>query len=68
MTEIYKIINQTAPPIMSSLFEIRGNTHSMRHFEVHSNKSKRTVNFGSDVIEQLFFGQIYCQNIILQIL
>ena len=50
MTEIHKVINQIAPPIMSSLFEIRGNTHSMRHFEVHSNKSKRTVNFGSETM------------------
>ena len=32
MTEIYKNINQTAPPIMPSLFEIRRNSHSTRHF------------------------------------
>ena len=56
MTEIHKVINQIAPPIMSSLFEIRGNTHSMRHFEVHSNKSKRTVNFGSETMLKSSFS------------
>ena len=46
MTEIYKIINHIAPPIMSSLFEIRENTHNTRYFQVLSNESRRTVNYG----------------------
>ena len=46
MTEIYKIINHIAPPIMPSLFEIRENTLNTRHFEVLSNQSRRTVNYG----------------------
>ena len=50
MTEIYKIINHIAPPIMSSLFEIRENTHNTRYFQVLSNESRRTVNYGLETI------------------
>ena len=50
MTEIYKIINHIAPPIMSPLFEIRGNTHNTRYFQVLSNESRRTVNYGLETI------------------
>ena len=50
MTEIYKIINHIAPPIMSSLFEIREDTHNTRHFQVLSNESRRTVNYGLETI------------------
>ena len=50
MTEIYKIINHIAPPIMSSLFEIRENTHNKRHFKVFSNESRRTVNYNLETI------------------
>ena len=50
MTEIYKTINHIAPPIMSSLFEIRVNTHNTRYFQVLSNKSRRTVNYGLETI------------------
>ena len=40
-------MNHIAPPIMSSLFVIiRENTHNVRHFQVLSNKSRRTVNYG----------------------
>ena len=35
---------------MSSLFEIRGNTHNTRHFQVLSNESRRTVNYGLKAI------------------
>ena len=38
ITEIYKIINHIAPPTMSSLFEIRENTHNKKHFQVFSNE------------------------------
>ena len=47
---IYKKINHTAPPIMQSLFEIHTNCHNMRHFQVLSNKSRRTVNYGLETI------------------
>ena len=50
MTEIYKIIYHIALPIMSSLFEIRENTHNMRHFQVLSNESRRTINYGLETI------------------
>ena len=50
MTEIYKIINHTTPPIMSSLFEIRENTQNTRYFQVLSNESRRTVNYGLQTI------------------
>ena len=46
MTEIYKIINHIALPIISYLFEIRENTHNTRYFQVHSNESRRTINYG----------------------
>ena len=35
---------------MPSLFEIRRNSHSTRHFQVLSNKSRRTVNYGLETI------------------
>ena len=50
MTEIYKITNHIAPQIMSSLFEIRENTHNTKHFQVLSNESRRTVNCGLETI------------------
>ena len=50
MTEIYEIINQIALPIMSSLFEIRENTHNTRYFQVLSNESSRTGNYGLQTI------------------
>ena len=50
MTVIYKNLNHTAPPTMPSLFEIRRNSHNMRHFQVLSNKGRRTVNYGLETI------------------
>ena len=48
MTEIYKIINHIAPAIM--LFEIGENTHTTRYFQVLSNESRRTINYGLETI------------------
>ena len=50
MTEVYKMINHIAPPIMSSLFEIRENTHNTRYFQVLSNESRKTLNYGIETI------------------
>ena len=50
MTEICKITNHIAPPMMSSLFEIRENAHNTRYFQVLSNESRRTVNYGLETI------------------
>ena len=44
MTEIYKVINDIALPIMSSLFEIRENIHNTRYFQVLSNESPLLAN------------------------
>ena len=70
MTAIYKIINHSAPPIMSSLFEIRENTHNTRHFQVLCNESRRTVNYGSETMcyGAPFLWANYYQNINLKIL
>ena len=35
---------------MSSLFKIRENTHHTRYFQVLSNESRRTVNYGLESI------------------
>ena len=50
MTEIYAMINPIAPPIMSSFFEIRVNTHNKRYFQVLSNESRRIVNYGLETM------------------
>ena len=50
MTEIYKIINHIAPRIMSSLFGIRENTQNKRYFQVLSNESTRTANYGLETV------------------
>ena len=33
MTEVYKIVNSIAPPIMNSLFQFRFNTNNIRNFQ-----------------------------------
>ena len=50
MTEIRKIINHIALPVMSSLFEINENTYNTRHFQVLSNESRRSVKYGLGTI------------------
>ena len=50
MTEMYKIINHIAPPILSSLFEICKNTHNTRYFQVLSNESRRTLSYCLETI------------------
>ena len=39
------MINHIVPPIMSSLFEIRENTHNTRYFQVLFNESRKTLNY-----------------------
>ena len=46
MTEIYKIVNGVAPPIMNSLFEFRSNEYNIRNFQVLSTDFRGTVNYG----------------------
>ena len=50
MTEIYKVINHIVPPIMSSLFQICENSHKTRYFQIHTNESRRTINYGLETI------------------
>ena len=50
MTEIYKIVNGVAPPIMNSLFEFRNNEYNIRSFQVLSTEFRRTVNYGIEKI------------------
>ena len=50
ITDIYKIINYIAPPIISSLFEIHENTHNTKHFQALSHESRKTVNNGLETI------------------
>ena len=65
MTEIYKIINHLASPTMSSLFEIRENTHNTRYFQALSNESRRRINYDLETIcyRAPFLWEIYHQNI-----
>ena len=49
------MINHIAPPIMSSLFEIRENSHSTRYFQVIFNETRRTVNYGLETISHSTF-------------
>ena len=44
------LYTRETPPINSSLFEIRVNTHNTRYFQVLSNESRGTVNYGLETI------------------
>ena len=50
ITEIYKIVNDVAPPIMSSLFGFRINKYNIRNFRVLSTDFRRKVNYGIETI------------------
>ena len=50
MTEICKIINHIAPPVMPFLFETRENPHNTRYFQVLSNGSRRTINYDRETL------------------
>ena len=41
MTEVYKIINGYAPPIIDNFFMFRENTHNLRNFQIILNKNKK---------------------------
>ena len=46
MTEIYKIKNNHAPPIMHHLFQFRENTFSLTNFRELAPHNKKTSNYG----------------------
>ena len=50
MTEIYKIVNGIAPPIMRSLFTFRLNQHNLRNFQELLTEKRNTVNYGLETV------------------
>ena len=50
MIEVFKIINEYAPPIMDNFFIFRENTHNLRNFQIIINEKKKTVRYGSETI------------------
>ena len=69
MTEIYKIVNGIAPPIMNSLFTFRLNQHNLRNFqELLTEKETLLIMVLKQLhTGRLLFGQNYHQNINLQV-
>ena len=66
MTEVYKIVNGIAPPIMNSLFQFRYNTNNIRNFEETSfQENRKTVKYGTETVTYRvrFSGRIYTLNI-----
>ena len=50
MAEVYKIVNGIAPPIMSSLFQYRYNTNTIRNFQEIFTKNRKTVKYGTETV------------------
>ena len=50
MTEVYKIVNGYAPPIMQNLFLFRENVHNIRNFQDIANENKHTVRYGLETV------------------
>ena len=50
MTEIYKIVNGIAPPIMNSLFTFRLNQDNLRNFQELLTAKRNTVNYGLETV------------------
>ena len=41
MTEVFKMINGCAPPIIDNCFLFRENTHNLKNFQIILNKNKK---------------------------
>ena len=50
MIEVFKMINEYAPPIVDNFFIFRDNTHNLRHFQIIFNENKKTERYGSEAI------------------
>ena len=50
MTEMLKIKNELAPPIIDSMFERKNESYSLRNFQELLKKIKRTVHYGLDTL------------------
>ena len=62
MTEVYKIINSIAPPIMNSLFQFRCNTNNIEILKKF--RQNETVRYGTEIVtHRAPFGRIYTLNI-----
>ena len=51
MVEVFKIINDFAPPIMEDFFLLRENTNIIRDFLVISNAPKKTVRYSLEMVK-----------------
>ena len=50
MTEVYKVVNGVAPPIMNSLLEFRCNTNNIRNFQEFFIENSKTVKYGTETV------------------
>ena len=50
MTEVYKIVNGIALPIMNSLFQFRCNTNNIRNFQEIYTENRKTVRYGTETV------------------
>ena len=50
MTEIYKIVNGIASPIMNSLFAFRLNQRNLRNIQELLTEKRNTVNYGLETV------------------
>ena len=50
MTEIYKIVNVIAPPIMNSLFTLRLNQHNLRNFQELLTEKRNNANYRLETV------------------
>ena len=51
MTEVYKIVNSIAPPIMNSLFQFRCNTNKIRNFQEIHTENRKTDRYGTETVK-----------------
>ena len=50
MIEMFKIKNESAPPIMDSMFERRNEPYNLRNFQEFLTEKKRTVRYGLETL------------------
>ena len=50
VTEIYKVINGIAPPIMDSLFRVREVNYNLRNIRTLESSTKKTVKYGLETL------------------
>ena len=53
MTEVYKIVNSIAPPIMNSRFQFCCNTNNIRNFQEIYTENRKTVRYGTEKVTYL---------------